>query len=88
MKRTILTAIALGVALGQAAAAQKQLIFDYDAVVACLEDAQKFCKGVALGEGRIEACITQNASKVTPACADALARLVAQQSGQSQPSRP
>ena len=85
MKRMIFAAIALVVALGQAAAAQKQLIFDYDAVVACLEDAQKFCKGVALGEGRIAACIKENALELTPRCAAALARIVAQQ---SQPSGP
>ena len=85
MTRMIFAEIALVVALGQAAAAEEQLIFDYDAVVACLGDAEKFCKGVALGEGRIAACIKLNASKLTPRCAEALTRIIAQQ---SQPSRP
>ena len=85
MKRMIFAAIALIVAFEQAAAAEEQLIFDYDAVVACLSDAEKLCKGVALGEGRIEACIKQNASKLTPRCAEALARIVAQQSRPSHP---
>jgi len=39
----ILAALVLVVALGQAAAAEEQLIFDYDAVVACLDDAGKLC---------------------------------------------
>ena len=77
--------VALVVALGQTAAAEEQLIFDYDAVVACLDDADKLCKGVTAGEGRIEACIKQNAAKLAPRCAKELARIVAQQ---SQPSRP
>ena len=85
MKEMTLALIVLVVALGQAAAAEEQLIFDYDAVVACLSDAEKLCKGVALGEGRIEACIKQNASNLTPRCAEALARIVAQQ---SRPPRP
>jgi len=82
MKGVILAATLLIVALGRAAAAEEQLIFDYEAVRACLGDAEKFCKGIALGQGWITACITQNASKLTPGCADALARIVA---GQSQP---
>ena len=85
MKGMTLALIVLVVALGQAAAAEEQLVFDYDAVVACLSDAEKLCKGVVLGEGRIEACIKQNASKLTPRCAEAFARIVAQQ---SRPSRP
>jgi hypothetical protein len=80
MKGMILAAITLVVALGQAAAAEEQLIFDYDAIVACLGDAENFCKGIALGEGRIATCIKQNASKLTPGCAEALARIVAEQS--------
>ena len=83
----ILAAFVFVVALGQAAAAQEQLIFDYDAVRACLDDAEKLCKGITLGEGRIEACIKQNASKLTPSCAEAFARIVAQQSQPSLPPR-
>jgi hypothetical protein len=85
MKRMILAAIVLVVALEQAAATEEQLIFDYEAIVACQSDAEKFCKGIALGEGRIAACIKQNVLKLTPGCAEALARIVAQQ---SQPSGP
>ena len=85
MKRMTLSVIVLVVALGQAPAAEEQLIFDYDAVVACLSDAEKLCKGVVLGEGRIEVCIKQNASKLTTRCAEALARIVAQQSRPSHP---
>jgi hypothetical protein len=40
--------------------------------------ADKLCKGVALGEGRVEACIKQNAAKLAPRCAKELARIVAQ----------
>ncbi len=83
MKRMIL--VALVVTLGRAAAAEEQLIFDYDAVVACLDDADKLCKGVALGEGRIEACIKQNAAKLALRCAKELALLVAQQSQSTRP---
>lgn len=85
MKRVIFTAMLLAVAFGQAAAGEEQLIFDYDAIVACLGDIEKFCKDVALGEGRIAACIMQNESKLTPQCAEAVARIKAQQ---SLPSRP
>jgi hypothetical protein len=53
---------------------------DYDSVVACLGDIEQFCKGVVPGEGRIKACIKQNVSRLTPGCAEALARVVAQQS--------
>jgi hypothetical protein len=82
MKRMILVLV---IALGPGATAQEQLIFDYDAVIACLPDAETLCKGVAVGAGRIEACIKENASKLTLPCAKALARMIALQ---SRPSRP
>jgi hypothetical protein len=80
MKRMTLAAIVLVGALGQAAAAQERLMVDYDSVSACLGDIQQFCKGIVPGEGRIKDCIKQNVSKLTPSCAEALARVIAQQS--------
>lgn len=80
MKRMILAVIALVAALGQAAVAQERLMVDYESIAACLGDIEQFCKGVTPGEGRIKACIKQNVSKLTPGCAEALARVIAQQS--------
>jgi hypothetical protein len=77
MKRMILVLV---VVLGHTATAQEQLIFDYDAVAACLPDSETLCKGIAIGAGRIETCIKENASKLSPPCAEALARMIAQQS--------
>ncbi len=34
----------------------------------CREDAEKFCKNVKRGEGRIMACLTQNEPQLAPAC--------------------
>lgn len=40
----------------------------------CRADAQKFCQGIKPGEGRIIACLKENASKLSQACADRLAK--------------
>ncbi|HEY5993626.1 MAG TPA: cysteine rich repeat-containing protein [Gallionellaceae bacterium] len=34
----------------------------------CAEDAQKFCKGVEPGEGRIVKCMKQHENELSPAC--------------------
>ncbi|MGB8294948.1 MAG: cysteine rich repeat-containing protein [Polyangia bacterium] len=35
---------------------------------ACQSDAEKFCKGIRPGEGRIAACLKAHESELTPAC--------------------
>ncbi len=42
------------------------------AMRACRGDAQKFCKGVQPGEGRIVACLKQHQSDLSQGCANAL----------------
>lgn len=40
----------------------------------CRADARKFCQGVKPGEGRIIACLKENSSKLSPACAAKIAK--------------
>jgi putative cell wall-binding protein len=40
----------------------------------CLADVKKFCRGVKPGEGRIIACLKENSSKLSPACAERLSK--------------
>lgn len=35
---------------------------------ACMGDYEKYCKGVAPGEGRIIACLSRSSDKLTPEC--------------------
>jgi hypothetical protein len=35
----------------------------------CKADAQKFCKGIRPGQGRILACLKSHQSELAPACA-------------------
>jgi len=35
---------------------------------ACMSDYEKFCNGVMPGGGRIIACLSKKADKLTPAC--------------------
>ena len=53
---------------------------------ACRSDAKKFCEGIKPGEGRIIACLKENLSKLTPACAEKLAK--APKNGQAQEKEP
>jgi len=41
---------------------------------ACRSDVKKYCQGVKPGEGRIIACLKENSSKLSPACAERLAK--------------
>lgn len=40
----------------------------------CRADVQKLCSGVKPGEGRIIACLKENSSKLSPACAERLSK--------------
>ena len=40
---------------------------------ACMGDYQKYCKSVTPGGGRIIACLSKQADKLTPACKKVLA---------------
>jgi len=51
----------------------------------CRADVKKFCQGVKPGEGRIFACLKENSSKLSPACA---ARLAKAPNGQAQEQEP
>lgn len=42
----------------------------------CGTDIKKFCKGLNLGGGRIQDCLAQNASKVSPVCTTTLATVI------------
>jgi hypothetical protein len=44
----------------------------HEAMRACGPDAQKLCKGVQPGEGRIVACLKQHQSELSEGCASAL----------------
>ncbi len=35
---------------------------------ACLNDMEKFCSKVAVGEGRVMKCLQEHAAEITPAC--------------------
>jgi hypothetical protein len=41
---------------------------------ACRSDVKKYCQGVKPGEGRIIACLKENSAKLSPACAERLAK--------------
>ncbi|MFO1058567.1 MAG: cysteine rich repeat-containing protein, partial [Dongiaceae bacterium] len=40
---------------------------------ACAADAEKLCKGVQPGGGRIQACLKQHSAELSPACTAATA---------------
>jgi hypothetical protein len=63
MLRTILAAAVL--CLSQAASAQEMTAAQRDA---CMDDYEKYCKGVTPGGGRIIACLAKESDKITPAC--------------------
>ncbi|KQV83546.1 cysteine rich repeat-containing protein [Rhizobium sp. Root1220] len=42
----------------------------------CGADIKKFCNGENLGNGRIQACLEKNASKVTPTCTSTLGSVI------------
>jgi len=39
---------------------------------ACQAEVEKFCEGVQVGEGRIEACLKANQKKLSKACRKSL----------------
>ncbi|OCP35169.1 cysteine rich repeat-containing protein [Ensifer sp. LC163] len=43
----------------------------------CGSDIKKYCKGLNLGGGRIQACLEQHAGKVSPTCTMTLANVIA-----------
>ena len=34
----------------------------------CIEDAEKLCKGIQVGEGRIAQCLREHSNQLSPAC--------------------
>jgi hypothetical protein len=42
---------------------------------ACQPDAEKFCKGIGPGEGRIAACLKSHESELAPACQKLIGRV-------------
>ena len=40
---------------------------------ACMDDYERYCKGVTPGGGRIIACLAKESDKITPACKKVLA---------------
>ena len=73
-------AILLGV-LAHTAIAQAQTISFADAATLlakdCGADVKKFCKGLNLGNGRIQGCLQQHQDKVSPTCTASLASVTA-----------
>ncbi|TIM11618.1 hypothetical protein [Mesorhizobium sp.] len=43
----------------------------------CGADVKKFCKGLNLGNGRIQNCLTQHQAKVSPTCTSTMAGVIA-----------
>jgi Cysteine rich repeat len=41
----------------------------------CRDDFHAYCPGVDVGAGRATTCLSENISKLTPGCRDALAKL-------------
>jgi hypothetical protein len=72
----IFAGTALAVFLTLTAAARADTISYADAVTTlakdCGSDIKKFCNGENLGNGRIQACLEKNASKVSPTCTSTL----------------
>jgi hypothetical protein len=63
------------------AAARADTISYADAVTTlasdCGSDIKKYCNGENLGNGRIQACLEKNASKVSPTCTSTLGSVMA-----------
>jgi len=60
-------------ALYQAAENLKRAIINFDyAANACMDDLEKHCVGVEMGEGRIVNCIKEHQTDVSKPCIDAL----------------
>ncbi|WP_183734203.1 MULTISPECIES: cysteine rich repeat-containing protein [unclassified Rhizobium] len=77
MKRFCMRAgAALAVFLSLTAIARADTISYADAVTTlaeeCGSDIKKFCGGENLGNGRIQACLEKNSSKVSPTCTSTL----------------
>ena len=67
--------------LAQTGVGQTQTISYADAVTVlardCGSDIKKFCKGLNLGNGRIQKCLEQNQAKVSPTCTSTMAGVTA-----------
>lgn len=78
---TILTGAVLLALLSFTAASRAETISFADAVTTlaadCGADIKKHCKGLNLGGGKIQACLEQNAAKVSPTCTATLANVTA-----------
>ena len=90
----LIGAILIGV-LAHAGIGQAQTISYADAATLlakeCGSDVKKFCKSLNLGNGRIQNCLEQHQSKVSPTCTSTLAGVIAsieQRQAQSPDSGP
>jgi len=52
--------------------AQDALVRDFRGIRACAGDVEKLCPGVLPGEGRINACMKWNISKLSADCVDTM----------------
>ncbi|CDM60857.1 cysteine rich repeat-containing protein (plasmid) [Rhizobium sp. T136] len=80
-KRLMLVAAATFSAFMTHAVASRADTISYaDAVTAlaqeCGADIKKHCKGVNLGGGRIQACLEENAARVSPTCTSTLSSVM------------
>jgi hypothetical protein len=77
----VLSGAVLAVFLASTGAGRTQTISYADAVTVlardCGSDIKKFCKGLNLGNGRIQNCLEQNQSKVSPTCTSTMAGVIA-----------
>lgn len=69
------------------AMAEDAIVRDFRVIFACGEDVAKFCSDVLPGEGRIEACMKENLSKLSAGCVDTLlsAMAAARETPQTKP---
>lgn len=71
-RRTLMAVLALlaGLAIGQTARADDR----ETARKVCMADYKKHCSGIFPGGGRVRKCLTDNLSKLEPACREIVAR--------------
>lgn len=54
----------------------------------CKADAEKFCKGVEPGEGRILKCLNQHEAELSPACRETVSAWIQKLSERGEPVQP
>ncbi|RAI04072.1 hypothetical protein DLJ53_06350 [Acuticoccus sediminis] len=79
LRHALVAATVTLVATGAALAQQVPQISRADAravATACKADVQRLCPNVQRGDGRIAACLRENAQSVSPDCRDTLAKVM------------